>query len=149
MCSSDLLAIGSSDLAATALLAARIQAAGQDTAKLRGSISADPLGTLARTGTLPLSLERAYAHLAALTRWAAATAPNLRTIAVDASAYQESGGSAVQDIASALATGANFFLIQQISYNFEVLPHICLDVLKYILIENKPTYHYHQVLLPF
>lgn len=102
------LATGPSGLAATALLAAQIQAAGQDAAKLRGSISADPLGTLARTGTLPMSLERAYAHLAALTRWAAATAPNLRTITVDASAYQESGGSAVQDIASALATGAEY-----------------------------------------
>ena len=41
------------------------------------------------------------------------------------------------------------FSIQQTSYNFQVFPHIYLDVLKYILIENKPTYHYHQVLLLF
>lgn len=98
------LGAGASGIAAAAILAAQAGDAG----KLSGFVSADPLGMLARQGTLPLSLECAYAHMAALTRWAEKNAPKLRTIAVDVSVYQESGGSAVEDIAAAIAVGAEY-----------------------------------------
>lgn len=102
------LAAGPSAIAAMALLVAYLLEEEKKIEDLHGCVAADPLGTLARTGSLPLSLQSAYAHMAALTRWAAAKAPRLRTIGIDVSTYQESGGNAVQDIAYALATGAEY-----------------------------------------
>lgn len=102
------LAAGPAGIAATALLAAFFMEEGRDIGTMSGCIGMDPLGVLVRQGSLPLSLQSAYAHMAALTRWAAIRAPKLRTIVVDVSAYQESGGNAVQDIACALATGAEY-----------------------------------------
>ena len=102
------LATGPSGLAAMALVLGLLREDGQDTVELNGVVAADPLGALARQGSLPLSLEDAYVHQAALTRWAAVHAPKLRTMCVDVSGYQESGGNAVQDIACALATGAEY-----------------------------------------
>lgn len=76
--------------------------------KLRGCIGADPLGELARTGSLPLPLPVAYDHLAATARWAAARAPGLGTAAAEGCPYHEAGASAVQELACAVATGAEY-----------------------------------------
>jgi len=76
--------------------------------KIRGCIGFDPLGVLAISGTLPYSLSEAYTQMAAATRWAQASAPQLRTILVDAALYQNSGGSATQEIVCAVATGVEY-----------------------------------------
>ena len=41
------------------------------------------------------------------------------------------------------------YLTQQLFYNFQQLLHIYLDILDYILIENKPIHHHHLNLLLF
>ena len=77
-------------------------------ANMRGCIGLDPLGLLAISGTLPYSLAEAYTRMAAATKWANASAPRLKTIIVDAASYQNSGGSATQEIACAVATGVEY-----------------------------------------
>ncbi|MEA4960069.1 methylmalonyl-CoA mutase family protein [Lutispora sp.] len=76
--------------------------------KLNGCIGADPLGELAKEGSLPLSLGRAYDLMAQHTSWAALNAPALRTILVESSAYHEGGCDAVQELAYSIATGAEY-----------------------------------------
>ena len=136
-------ATGPSGLAAMALLLALLREEGKDAGKVHGVVAADPLGELARQGSLPLSLANAYTHLAALTRWAAANAPKLRTICVDVSSYQESGGNAVQDIACALATGAEYVremgnrglsadtLARHISFSFAIGADFFMEIAKF------------------
>ncbi|WP_028317878.1 methylmalonyl-CoA mutase family protein [Desulfobulbus elongatus] len=102
------LTCGATGIGPAALLAALVEEQGASTAALRGSLVVDPLGTLAVAGTLPCPLETAYDRMAQLTRWAVAQAPELHTIAVGVDGYQNSGGSAVQDIAFALATGVAY-----------------------------------------
>ncbi|MDR2549791.1 MAG: acyl-CoA mutase large subunit family protein [Desulfobulbus sp.] len=102
------LSCGASGIAPAALIAALIAEQGKPAADLRGTLAVDPLGTLAMEGGLPCSLEAAYDRMAQLTRWAMAEAPELRTVAVGVEGYQNSGGSAVQDIAFALATGVAY-----------------------------------------
>jgi len=91
-----------------ALLAAHWRRAGRDVADLDGGVAADPLGALARRGTLPLSLSRAYDEMAQLTRWAAGHAPRLATTAVHTDPYHDAGANAVQELAFALATGVAY-----------------------------------------
>jgi len=53
---------GASGLPFAALLAALVKSRGLDVRKLRGCIEMDPLGVLAHEGTLPQSLDEAYAR---------------------------------------------------------------------------------------
>ena len=46
--------------------------------------------------------------MAALTRWAAADAPELQTICVHSRSWHEAGGNAVQELAFTLATGVEY-----------------------------------------
>ncbi|MEU6543174.1 methylmalonyl-CoA mutase family protein [Streptomyces sp. NPDC046859] len=69
----------------------------------RGNLGADPLGHEARTGTsLP------FAPAAVLARRCAEEYPGLRALTVDALPYHEAGGSAAQELGSALATGVAY-----------------------------------------
>lgn len=103
-----LVQAGSAGLASVALVAAHMQKAGQDTAQLAGCIGTDPLGELAKNGTLPVALETAYDSLAETTRWAIAHAPGLQTILVQGKPYHDGGGSAVEELAFTLATGVAY-----------------------------------------
>ncbi|MFE5867982.1 methylmalonyl-CoA mutase small subunit [Streptomyces roseifaciens] len=74
-----------------------------------GNLGADPLGTLARTGTgtgadpgAPLAAAAALAVLCADGR------PGLRALTVDALPYHEAGGSAAQELGCSLATGVAY-----------------------------------------
>lgn len=99
---------GSSALPFAALLIAWVRERGCDPARLRGCIEMDPLGVLSHEGSLPHSLEGAYREMAHLTTWASTHAPELQTICVHSRAFHESGGSAVQELAAALAAGAEY-----------------------------------------
>lgn len=81
---------------------------GPTIAELRGCIASDPLGELARTGILPTSINDAYDEMAQLTTWAIEHAPNLKTITVNADMYHDSGASAVQELAFAIAGGVEY-----------------------------------------
>ncbi|WP_372406163.1 methylmalonyl-CoA mutase small subunit [Streptomyces luteireticuli] len=68
----------------------------------RGSLGADPLGTLARTGTAP------DVDTAALATACLDDRPGVRALVVDALPYHEAGGSAAQELGCALATGVAY-----------------------------------------
>ncbi|KNB52210.1 methylmalonyl-CoA mutase small subunit [Streptomyces caatingaensis] len=68
----------------------------------RGSLGADPLGTLARTGTAPVL------DAAALAATCLDDRPGLRALVVDALPYHEAGGSAAQELGCSLATGVAY-----------------------------------------
>jgi len=99
---------GASGLLLLSMVLAMLEKQGRSGAKLRGCIGGDPLGELAGWGRLPRSLSEAYEDMAQLTRWAAAEAPRLRTILVRGHPYHDGGGSAVQELAFALATGVEY-----------------------------------------
>lgn len=90
-------------LAAAALLVAAAQAAGVEPGHLRGCLGCDPLGALARRGTLSAG---ACEQLVGAASWAAANAPQMRAGLVSTAAYADAGADAIQEIAFALATGA-------------------------------------------
>lgn len=77
---------------------------GVDGSALAGSLTADPLNVWAAAGSLPLSLPAALDALSAWTKRAAVVAPELRTVGVDARLWAEAGGSAVLELACALAS---------------------------------------------
>lgn len=99
---------GASGVALTALLAAYLKKQGKSPAALKGCFGMDPLATLATDGSLASSLEAAYNQMAQTTLWAKTNAPALKTICVNATPYQHSGASAVQEVAYAIATGAEY-----------------------------------------
>lgn len=99
---------GASAMPFAALLAALMKKRKQPASSLRGCVEMDPLGVLSHEGSLPQSLPGAYREMAALTRWAAASAPNLQTICVHSRAWHEAGGSATQELAFTLATGVEY-----------------------------------------
>ncbi|MFF1449837.1 methylmalonyl-CoA mutase family protein [Streptomyces sp. NPDC058274] len=70
----------------------------------RGNLGADPLGHEARTGDDGFD----FAPVAALARRCAEEYPGLRALTVDALPYHEAGGSAAQELGSALATGVAY-----------------------------------------
>lgn len=92
-----------------ALLLAHAADRGFPSHRLSGSLTGDPFAEWIVTGTLPLTLEAHYDSLAGWTRYAAAEAPQLRTIEVDVTPWGDAGATAVQEIAFTLATGAEYF----------------------------------------
>ncbi|MFD3523486.1 methylmalonyl-CoA mutase small subunit [Streptomyces sp. NPDC058653] len=68
----------------------------------RGTLGADPLGRLARTGEETPGLQDAAAELA---RLCDQEYPGLRALVVDALPYHEAGGSAAQELGCSLAAG--------------------------------------------
>lgn len=104
---------GISALPLLALLIAALRKQGLPTADLSGCLAADPLTMLAAEGTLAFSLEQAYDKMAQVTSWAANNAPDLATIAVSNVPYHESGGSAVEELAFAIATGVAYLRAMQ------------------------------------
>jgi methylmalonyl-CoA mutase len=81
---------------------------GPSIAELHGCIACDPLGELALSGTLPSSIHHAYDEMAQLTQWAIKHAPKLKTVAVNADVYHNSGANAVQELAFAIGGGVEY-----------------------------------------
>lgn len=91
-----------------ALYLALIQERSMASEHLRGSILADPLSNWANAGQLANSLGRYYDSLASWVKWAAARAPLLQTVGVNAGIWGDAGGTAVQELAFALATATEY-----------------------------------------
>jgi methylmalonyl-CoA mutase len=100
--------VGASGIPMAAMLSALVEKQSGSKAALRGCIGADPLGELAREGRIPRSMGGAYDDMAQLTSWAAANAPSLQTVLVRGHPYHDGGGSAVQELAFAIATGVEY-----------------------------------------
>jgi methylmalonyl-CoA mutase len=136
------LRAGAAGFAYAAGLLAVAKQRGLRSSALAGSFGLDPLTTLARTGTLPCSLDAAYDQSAVLVRWAAREAPLLRTLHVDTSAYHEAAADAAYEIALALGTGVEYLralstrgvsvpdALAQLSFGFSVGRDFFLEIAK-------------------
>ena len=71
----------------------------------RGEFNADPLGTLAGTGSLPGSLDDAYDNLAALATRLTKDWPHAKAVSVNVRPYHNAGCSEAQELAAMLSTG--------------------------------------------
>lgn len=96
------LQAGSSALLLTGLF----QAAGK---KWHGGILADPIAEYARRGYLPIALDDALTEMATVVRWNEGHDPERATIGVNAALWSEAGGSAVEELAFALAAAVEYF----------------------------------------
>ena len=85
-----------------------LNASGRQLGSLKGCVGADPLGDLAVYGKLPCTLERLYGEMADAALFAATRLPYLRAVLVDAGVYAAGGANAVQEVACALATAADY-----------------------------------------
>lgn len=96
---------GAAALPLAALFLAAARGRGIAWEHLSGCLGADPLGTLAREGRLPGSLDGAWEQAGHLARWTAAHAPRLRALLVSTIPYHDAGAHAVQELALAAAGG--------------------------------------------
>lgn len=72
---------------------------------LVGSFGADPLGTLARTGTLPNGLDGSMSDAVELASFARNETPNVRAMLANSRPYAEAGATSVHELAWTIATG--------------------------------------------
>lgn len=77
-------------------------------AEFPGAILADPLTEWAREGELSLSLSDAYDEMAATISWASDRLPQYRLVGVQAHLWADAGGTAVQELAMAMAAGSEY-----------------------------------------
>lgn len=96
---------GGAFLPAAAALVALWERRGTPPDDRRGELGADPLGALARDGALPTSLEDALVQLGDVAAYAARELPGVRAVRVSTAPYHDAGGTAVQELGIALATG--------------------------------------------
>ncbi|WNF35837.1 methylmalonyl-CoA mutase family protein [Bacillaceae bacterium IKA-2] len=75
---------------------------------LKGCIGADPLAMLVKNGQLPFEMDSYLDQMAELLKWTEINSPELKTIFIDSHAYHDGGGSAVDELASMLATGVYY-----------------------------------------
>ncbi|MGB1287256.1 MAG: methylmalonyl-CoA mutase subunit beta [Aggregatilineales bacterium] len=75
---------------------------------LTGYINNDLLALLATTGGLPISIEEALRLSAKPVNWVDEIHPDLKVLMVDTAPYHHAGANAVQELAFALATGAEY-----------------------------------------
>lgn len=102
------LAAGAAFLPAAAMLAALWTRRGVALDQVSGAFNADPLSSLAREGSLPVSAKAALDQLADLAVWTNANCPRVLAIGVDTSPYHHAGATAAQDLAIAMATAVAY-----------------------------------------
>ena len=71
--------------------------------RLMGSVTADPLASWVRNGSISGGLDAGMAGVVDWTTHAATVAPKLHTVAIDATVWAEAGGTSTQELAFALA----------------------------------------------
>jgi methylmalonyl-CoA mutase len=96
---------GASTLPAAALLAAQWRENGIGPDQAIGSFRADPLGVLAREGSLPFSPEEGLARAANLALESSRTFSKVRALGVDTNVYAAAGAGTAWELAIAIATG--------------------------------------------
>lgn len=71
---------------------------------LTGCVGADPVASVLRAGNSQTSMKSLYDEMAIVAKYAAERLPNLKTIMIDGSVYNDGGASSVQELAYTLAT---------------------------------------------
>lgn len=99
---------GAQFVPAAAALAALWRKRGVAGKKAQGAFNADPLGVLAETGSLPVSVDAAVAQMADLAAYTAKEYPGVTAVAVNTSAYYDAGATDAQDLACSMATGVAY-----------------------------------------
>lgn len=77
-------------------------------ADVKGVFRIDPLGNLARSGEIKMDIDKYYQVMALILNYLVSNKSALRAVEVDATVYNDGGANAVQEIAYALATGAEY-----------------------------------------
>ena len=80
---------------------------GLDPVKIHGAIEADPIGRLMQNGTLCIPVEAGFDYLASLTK-SASYFPNLRTVHLNASNFNNAGADIVQELAFGISMGSEY-----------------------------------------
>jgi len=93
-------------VAALLLRAAERQQAPRES--LRGCLGVDPLGALARTGSVQSGLEGLLGEAAPLVTSTRKGSPGLRALLVSTRAYAQAGATSVHELAWAIATGVEY-----------------------------------------
>jgi methylmalonyl-CoA mutase len=134
---------GASPFAAGALYAIYARKRGTAWKNLAGSLTADPIRELAVRGSLPTSLDALLDQLSGWTKWASQNAPELQTVGVSAAPILEGGGNAVQELAYAIAAGAEYVraltargvslddVLPRLRFSFAVGPQFFTEVAKF------------------
>lgn len=99
---------GAVSLPFLALIVAYLKERGVSPERLHGCLGMDPLGVLATEGKLAYDIEMCYDVMAAVTDWSSVHCPNLQTVIVAGHPYHDGGGSAVDELAFALAAGVEY-----------------------------------------
>lgn len=105
------LDVGANALPVAAQWFALAEQQGVPLPKLAGALNCDPLAGLSRDGALPYSLDRAFAHQAALAHFCVHRAPRVRAIGSSTLPYHEAGATAAQEIGLALATAVQYLRV--------------------------------------
>jgi methylmalonyl-CoA mutase len=82
---------------------------GLDRTKICGAIEADPIGRLMLKGTLCIPVESGFDYLSELTK-SASVFPNLRTVHLNASHFNNAGADIVQELAFGISMGSEYLV---------------------------------------
>ncbi|MEO5373520.1 MAG: methylmalonyl-CoA mutase subunit beta [Alphaproteobacteria bacterium] len=102
------LEAGAQFLPAAALLSGLWKTRGVAADKAQGAFNADPLGALAATGALPVSVDAALAQMSDLAAYTAKAWPKVTAVAVNTAPYHDAGATEAQDLACSMATGVAY-----------------------------------------
>jgi methylmalonyl-CoA mutase len=98
----------SNPLPAAALLLRAAERQGAPREALRGCLGVDPLGALARTGSVQSGLQGLLGEAAQLVTSTRKGSPGLRALLVSTRAYAQAGATSVHELAWAIATGVEY-----------------------------------------
>lgn len=90
------------------LLNAYLKSKDMSLADVKGVFSMDPLGSLATFGEIPHEPDKMYKMMTRVLNYVVAAKSELRTIEVKTTIYNNGGANAVQEVAYALATAAEY-----------------------------------------
>lgn len=133
---------GASPFGLGAIFAAYCESQGYDLKTITGAVTGDPFTELATNGALPACIEEMLDDLTGWVKWASVKAPMLRTVGVNAAVWHEAGGSATEELAFSMATGAAYLkamlargieintAAKKIQFNFALGPRFFSEIAK-------------------
>ncbi|MGJ8649953.1 MAG: methylmalonyl-CoA mutase family protein [Opitutaceae bacterium] len=133
---------GCSGLSVGALFFAWLENKGVDLSTVKGSLGMDPIAVQAAAGLLPTSLGELLNEQAVLAAFCAKSAPGIKSVGVSTLPYHQAGGSSVEELGIALASGAAYLTelterglsvddaAKQIRFSFAIGPNFFMEIAK-------------------
>ena len=100
--------LGSNPVPMTGMLYAYMDKENKNISDLKGVWGYDPLGFLAKFGTLPVEIEKIYDLMAISLKWSIDNDTKLKTILVEGHPYHNGGADAIQEVSYAMATAVEY-----------------------------------------